>query len=109
MITPGIDKYRLTHSEPFRTIVGYGFNDEHVQIKFIERCDRDSVPLVVLTKELTASAKAFLASGRCRRYLAIEGGRFRLRVRGRFLYRYVWGRSARPNHRRLYGFLLARL
>ncbi|WP_271608593.1 hypothetical protein [Bradyrhizobium sp. CCBAU 21359] len=47
MITPGIDKYRLTHGEPFRTIlgcsdaalenarayfcVGYGFNDEHLQ------------------------------------------------------------------------------
>ncbi|MGY3600610.1 hypothetical protein ACVIGB_008659 [Bradyrhizobium sp. USDA 4341] len=90
MITPGIDKYRLTHGEPFRTIlgcsdkaldsarsyfcVGYGFNDEHVQTKLIERCDRDSVPLVVVTKELTASAKAFLGSGRCRRYLAIESG-----------------------------------
>ncbi|MFQ3459626.1 SIR2 family protein [Bradyrhizobium sp. UFLA01-814] len=88
MITPGIDKYRLTHGEPFRTIlscsdraldnarsyfcVGYGFNDEHVQTKLVERCDRDSVPLVVVTKELTPSAKAFLTGGRCRRYLAIE-------------------------------------
>ncbi|MDA9440772.1 hypothetical protein XH98_17050 [Bradyrhizobium sp. CCBAU 51745] len=91
MITPGIDKYRLTHGEPFRTIlgrsdvalqnarsyfcVGYGFNDEHVQTKLIERCDRNSVPLVVLTKELTPSAKAFLSGGRCRRYLAIEDGK----------------------------------
>lgn len=90
MITPGIDKYRLTHSEPFRTIlacsdnalenarayfcVGYGFNDEHVQTKLIERCDRDSTPLVVITKKLTPIAKAFLASGRCRGYLAIEEG-----------------------------------
>lgn len=90
MITPGIDKYRLTHGEPFRTIlscsdnalenarayfcVGYGFNDEHVQTKLIERCDRDSVPLIVITKELTATAKAFLGGGRCRRYLAIEEG-----------------------------------
>lgn len=88
MITPGIDKYRLTHGEPFRTIltcsdsalenarayfcVGYGFNDEHVQTKLIERCDRDSTPLVVITKELTPTAKTFLRSGRCRRYLAIE-------------------------------------
>ena len=54
--------------------MGYGFNDEHVQTKLIERCDRDSVPLVVITKELTAAAKAFLAGGRCRRYLAIEEG-----------------------------------
>ncbi|MGY3473805.1 SIR2 family protein [Bradyrhizobium ottawaense] len=90
MITPGIDKYRLTHSEPFRTIlscsdaaldsarayfcVGYGFNDEHVQTKLIERCDRDYVPLVVITKELTTSARTFLGGGRCRRYLAIEEG-----------------------------------
>lgn len=90
MITPGIDKYRLTHGEPFRTIlscsdsalenarayfcVGYGFNDEHVQTKLIERCDRDSIPLIVITKELTPTAKAFLTGGRCRRYLAIEDG-----------------------------------
>lgn len=88
MITPGIDKYRLTHGEPFRTIlgcsdkalddarayfcVGYGFNDEHVQTKLIERCDRDSVPLIVVTKELTPTAKAFLSGGRCRRFLALE-------------------------------------
>lgn len=88
MVTPGIDKYRLTHGEPFRTIltscdsalagarayfcVGYGFNDEHVQAKLIERCDRDSVPLVVITRHLTGTAKAFLNSGRCRSYLAIE-------------------------------------
>ena len=90
MITPGIEKYRLTHGEPFRTIlscvdnalenarayfcVGYGFNDEHVQTKLIERCDRNSSPLVVITKELTQAAKGFLTSGRCRRYLAIEEG-----------------------------------
>lgn len=90
MITPGVDKYRLTHGEPFRTIlgcsdnalenarayfcVGYGFNDEHVQTKLIERCDRDSTPLVVITKELTPAAKTFLTGGRCRRYLAIEAG-----------------------------------
>ena len=90
MITPGIDKYRLTHGEPFRTVlacsdnalenarayfcVGYGFNDEHVQTKLIERCDRDATPLVVITKELTPTAKTFLSSRRCRRYLAIEDG-----------------------------------
>lgn len=88
MITPGIDKYRLTHGEPFRTIlaccdkalegarayfcVGYGFNDEHVQTKLVERCDRDSVPLLVITKQLTLTARAFLSGGRCRRYLALE-------------------------------------
>ena len=90
LITPGIDKYRLTHGEPFRSImtccdealnnarayfcVGYGFNDEHVQTKLIERCDRESVPMVIITKELTPTAKAVLGGGRCRRYLAIEEG-----------------------------------
>ena len=90
MVTPGIDKYRLTHGEPFRTIlsscdsaleqaraffcIGYGFNDEHVQTKLVDRCDRDAIPLVVITKELTLSAKGFLGGGRCRRYLAIEEG-----------------------------------
>lgn len=90
MVTPGLDKFRLTHGEPFRTIlscsdsalssaraylcVGYGFNDEHLQTKLVERCDRDAVPLIVLTKELSSAAKAFLSSGRCRRYLAIEEG-----------------------------------
>ena len=90
MITPGIDKYRLTHGEPFRTIlsccdtalerarayfcVGYGFNDEHVQTKLVERCDRDSVPLIIITRTLTPTARAFLGGGRCRQYLAIEEG-----------------------------------
>ena len=90
MITPGIDKYRLTHVEPFRTIlgccdaalegarayfcVGYGFNDEHLQSKLVERCDRDSIHLVIIAKELTRAAKAFLTGGRCKQFLAIEEG-----------------------------------
>lgn len=88
MVTPGIDKFRLTHAEPFRTIVscadkaledarsylciGYGFNDPHIQEKLIERCDTDSTPVVIVTRDLTPSTKSFLASGRCRKYLAIE-------------------------------------
>lgn len=90
MITPGIDKYRLTHTEPFRTIftcsdaalesarsyfcVGYGFNDPHVQEKLVERCDAESVPIIVITKDLSDTARAFLTSGRCRKYLALEEG-----------------------------------
>lgn len=88
MVTPGIDKYRLTHGEPFRTIfscsdsalenaraylcIGYGFNDSHVQEKLIERCDFKSTPIVIVTHQLTPTTKAFLRSGRCRKYLAIE-------------------------------------
>lgn len=90
MITPGIDKYRLAHLEPFRTIftcsdaalerarayfcVGYGFNDQHLQTKLVERCDVDSVPIIVITKCLSETTKAFLRGGRCRKYLALEEG-----------------------------------
>lgn len=88
MVTPGIDKYRITHGEPFRTIftcadgalenaraylcIGYGFNDEHVQPKLIERCELSSTPLLIITKELTPTTKQFLGRGRCKRYLALE-------------------------------------
>lgn len=88
MVTPGLDKYRLTHTEPFRTIigcadaaleaaraylcVGYGFNDQHLQEKLVERCGRDRVPLVILAKVLSPAAKALLTGGRCRRYVAFE-------------------------------------
>src|SRR3990167_7456609 len=90
MITPGIEKYRLTHGEPFTTVlacanaavekarayfcVGYGFNDEHLQAKLQARCDWDSVPLFLIAKELPRPARTILKSGQCRRYLAIEDG-----------------------------------
>lgn len=88
IVTPGIEKYRLTHGEPFHSIkveadkalqsadsylcVGYGFNDPHLQTTLIERCREKDVPLVLLTKGVSATAKAFLASGKCGKYLAIE-------------------------------------
>lgn len=88
MVTPGIDKYRLTHGEPFRSIfacadralesadgyfcVGYGFNDEHVQSKLIERCENSSTPLLLITQKVSPTTKSFLGRGYCRRYLALE-------------------------------------
>jgi hypothetical protein len=88
IVTPGIEKYRLTHDEPFHSIkteadkalqsadsylcVGYGFNDTHLQTTLVERCRGKDVPLILLTKALSASAKAFLASGKCGKFLAIE-------------------------------------
>lgn len=88
MVTPGVDKYRLTHGEPFRTIcacadkaleaaesyfcVGYGFNDEHVQSKLIERCESSSTPLLLLTRKVSTTTKEFLSRGLCRRFLALE-------------------------------------
>lgn len=98
MVTPGIGKYRLTHGEPFRSIfvcadkalldargyfcIGYGFNDEHVQPKLIERCQTMDAPLVVLTKELSPKTLAFLSSGRCRKYLALDESRTGTRALG---------------------------
>lgn len=88
IVTPGIEKYRLTHDEPFHSIkteadnalqraesylcVGYGFNDNHLQTTLVERCRGKDVPLVLLTKRVAPKAKAFLASGKCGKYLAIE-------------------------------------
>ena len=88
IVTPGIEKYRITHDEPFLSIkteadkalrnagaylfVGYGFNDTHLQTTLVERCRAKEVPLVLLTKTVSPTAKKFLSSGKCGRYLAIE-------------------------------------
>ena len=88
IVTPGIDKYRLTHDEPFHSIkseadralqnadaylcIGYGFNDTHLQTTLVERCRGKEVPLVLLTKTISSTAKAFLNTGKCGRYLAVE-------------------------------------
>lgn len=88
IITPGIEKYRRTHDEPFRTImhqadqaissasaflcVGYGFNDQHLQTLLVQRCHSSTAPLVLITKQISPTARDFLKSGRCQRYLALE-------------------------------------
>ena len=88
IVTPGTEKYRLTHDEPFHSIkseadkalqnanaylcIGYGFNDPHIQTTLVERCREKDVPLVLLTKKISEAAKEFLNSGKCSKYLAIE-------------------------------------
>jgi hypothetical protein len=88
IVTPGIEKYRLTHDEPFHSIkseadkalqnaeaylcIGYGFNDPHLQTTLIERCQRKNVPLILLTKVISETTKTFLLSGKCGKYMAIE-------------------------------------
>lgn len=88
IITPGIEKYRRTHDEPFRTImhqadqainsasaflcIGYGFNDQHLQTLLVQRCQSSAAPLVLITKQVSPTAREFLRSGRCQRYLALE-------------------------------------
>jgi hypothetical protein len=88
IVTPGVDKYKKTYGEPFRTImhaadqsmrsahsflcVGYGFNDPHMQTELTERCDRHHAPLVLITKQISATAHTFLQSGKCRKFVAIQ-------------------------------------
>lgn len=88
IVTPGTEKYRRTHEEPFRSAmhsadkavsranaflcIGYGFNDDHLQPLMTERCTRPEVPLVLITKAISPTAHQFLRSGRCSRYVALE-------------------------------------
>ena len=88
IVTPGVDKFRQTHEEPFRTIitgadaaietgnsflcVGYGFNDENIQPKLVDRCKRQGKSIVILAKELTEGAKNVLLDGKCGCFLAFE-------------------------------------
>lgn len=88
IVTPGINKYKDTHEEPFRSIiagadlaldsgngffcVGYGFNDEHIQPKLLEKCRRYNKNIVVLAKKLTDAAKKVLMDGGCKHFIAFE-------------------------------------
>lgn len=90
IVTPGINKYLTTYHEPYRSIIthsdqilinsnsylciGFGFNDEHIQEKLVEKCVRGNGQLTVITWSLTTKAKQFLLSGNVSNYLAIERG-----------------------------------
>jgi SIR2-like domain len=90
IVTPGIQKYQTTHLEPYRSIInnadlaitsansylciGYGFNDEHIQPKLMARCQRQSIPITIITRSLSDAAKKLIADGRVQNYLAIERG-----------------------------------
>lgn len=90
IITPGTQKYQKTHLEPFRSIisnadqalneagsylcVGYGFNDEHIQPKLMEKCLRQNTPITIITYALSDSAKKLILEGKAQNYLAIERG-----------------------------------
>ena len=92
IVTPGIEKYSTTYHEPFRSIIqmadesirsndsylciGFGFNDEHIQEKLIEKCVRDGGCITLITWEMSSAAKSFLLSGDAKNYLAIERGEY---------------------------------
>ncbi|CAN7487038.1 SIR2 family protein [Caballeronia sp. LjRoot29] len=88
IITPGIEKYRRTYDEPFRSTMtqaddavrsagayfcaGYGFNDQHLQSLLVERCHTKGVPLVLITRTISDKAHEFFQSGKCPRFMALE-------------------------------------
>tara|TARA_Y100000296_G_C5176296_1_gene260279 strand:+ start:1292 stop:2311 length:1020 start_codon:yes stop_codon:yes gene_type:complete len=88
IVTPGIEKYRSTHKEPYKTIihesddvidgataylcVGFGFNDEHIQTKLVNRCANNGASVIIITYELTVATKEFIDNESTDKYLAIE-------------------------------------
>lgn len=88
IVTPGVEKYRSTHRDPYKTIIhmsddvidkaksylciGFGFNDVHIQEKLVNRCTKGDASVIVITHKLSDSAKKFLFSGNTKSYLAIE-------------------------------------
>ena len=88
IVTPGLNKYEKIYEDPFRTTIngadvalrsasaflciGFGFRDQHIHPKIVERCREKNVPIVVLAKVLTDEARDFLRNRAGTNYLAIE-------------------------------------
>lgn len=88
IVTPGNEKYKKTYQEPYRTIIqkadsalenndsylciGYGFNDEHIQTKLVNKCVNNNSTLLILTRTLTEATKRFINEQGCKNYLAFE-------------------------------------
>tara|TARA_R110001583_G_scaffold195195_1_gene370433 strand:+ start:423 stop:1442 length:1020 start_codon:yes stop_codon:yes gene_type:complete len=88
IVTPGIEKYRSTHKEPYKTIIhesddvmdqataylciGFGFNDEHIQTKLVNRCANNGASVTIITQKLTDATKNFISNRNTNKYLAIE-------------------------------------
>jgi len=90
IVTPGTQKYHRTHLEPYRSIIqnadaamsaaesylciGYGFNDEHIQPKLIEKCVRKNAPLTIVTYSLSPAAAQMVRDRKIQKFLAITRG-----------------------------------
>ncbi|GIQ69042.1 hypothetical protein DUZ99_07630 [Xylanibacillus composti] len=88
MVTPGVRKYELTHQEPFRSMiakadeafanasailcVGYGFHDNHIHLKLVERMRQGKTPILIATKRLSDSALQFIRSAPTSAVLGLE-------------------------------------
>lgn len=87
IVPPGKNKYHDTHQDPYRSIiaqadsaitnskcfliVGYGFNDDHIQPKIIEEIKKGK-PIVIITKKATESCKNILTKSSAKKFLIIE-------------------------------------
>ena len=88
IVTPGLNKYEKTHEDPFRVTIngaddalrnatsflsiGFGFRDQHIHPRIIERCREKNTPIVVLARTLTDEARDFLKNKAGTNYLGIE-------------------------------------
>lgn len=88
IVPPGQTKYQTTHQDPFRSVIvaadqvlkqataylciGFGFNDDHIQPKLMERITNESVPIVILAKRLSEKVKRLIKERRLQQYLALE-------------------------------------
>lgn len=88
IVTPGVAKYSRTHQEPFRSVisfadgalssargflcVGYGFSDDHIEPKLIQRSVDLRPPVVILARTLRPGAKAFLSQHMHSKVVAFE-------------------------------------
>ena len=52
--------------------IGFGFNDEHIQTKLVNRCANNGAAVIIITYELTDATKAFILNDNTNKYLAIE-------------------------------------
>ena len=88
IVTPGAAKYSRTHQEPFRSViafadgalsaargflcVGYGFSDDHIEPKLIQRSSDMRPPIAILARTLRPGAKTFLSRHMHSRVVAFE-------------------------------------
>lgn len=88
IVTPGANKYEITHEDPFRSVIsgadsalnqasaflciGYGFRDSHIQPKLVDRCRSKHTPITILARTLTGEAKKFLRNQAGINYLGLE-------------------------------------
>jgi len=88
IVTPGVAKYSRTHQEPFRSVItfadgalsaargflciGYGFSDDHIEPKLIQRSTDMRPPIAILARSLRPGAKKFLSQNMHPKVVAFE-------------------------------------